>query len=62
MAIKVSATITATDNTDKKLTTNITNINPEATNANIKTFAQMLNQLTTNSYVVTTKTTKEDIY
>ena len=61
--VKVSATITATDYTDgKKISTNISDINPEATNQNIKTFAQMLNSLTTNTYVETTKITKETIY
>lgn len=60
--VKVSATITATDTTGKKLSTNISDINPEATNQNIKTFAQMLNSLTTNNYVETTKITKETIY
>ena len=60
--VKVSATITATDTTGKKFSTNISDINPEATNQIIKTFAQMLNSLTTNTYVETTKITKETIY
>ena len=55
-------TITATDTTGKKITTNVSDINPEATNQNIKSFAQQLNALTTNTYVQTSKTTKEDIY
>lgn len=60
--IKVSATIKATDTTNKNVTTNISDINPEATNQEIKGFAQMLNALTTNVYVETTKITKEVIY
>lgn len=62
MATKVSITITATDTNSSKISTNISDINPEATNQEIKTFAQMLNGLTTNSYVETTKITKETIY
>lgn len=62
MATKVTMTITATDTTGKKITTNVSDINPEATNQNIKSFAQQLNALTTNTYVQTSKTTKEDIY
>ena len=56
MAIKVAATLTATDNTGAKVKTNISNVNPEATNTTVKNFAQMLNSLTTNSYVQTAKT------
>ena len=62
MATKVSITITATDTNSSKISTNISDINPEATNQELKTFAQMLNGLTTNSYVETTKITKETIY
>lgn len=62
MATKVSITITATDTNSSKISTNISDVNPEATNQELKTFAQMLNGLTTNSYVETTKITKETIY
>lgn len=62
MATKVSIQIASTDTADKKITTNITDVNPEATNATLKQFAQQLNALTTNSYTGLTKTTKEDIY
>lgn len=62
MATKVSITITATDTNSSKISTNVSDINPEATNQELKTFAQMLNGLTTNSYVETTKITKETIY
>lgn len=39
--------------TGKKLQKTITDVNPEATSAQLKTFAQKINALTTNSYVQT---------
>lgn len=61
MATSTSLQIVATDNNGKKVTTTVTYVNPEASNEKLKTFAQMLNELTNNIYESTTKITKEDI-
>ena len=45
----------------KKTTTNVSYVNPQATNANLKEFAQMLIALTTDNYVGVTKITKESV-
>lgn len=58
----VKIAISWTDTNSKKGTTNITNINPEASNNDLVDFAQMLNDLTGNTYTGTTKITEEDIY
>lgn len=59
--VKVSIQISSTDTADKKITDKISYVNPEATNAQLSEFAQMLTALTTNSYLATTKITEEAI-
>lgn len=59
--VKVSIQISSTDTSDKKITDKISYVNPEATNAQLAEFAQMLTALTTNSYLATTKITEEAI-
>jgi len=58
---KVSIEIDTTTTYAKKNTTNITYINPQATNEKLRQFAQMLVALTTDSYVGVTKITKESV-
>ena len=48
-------------NGNKKVTKAITNINPEKDNAILKTFAQKVNALTTNSYVDATRVDKMSV-
>lgn len=55
---KTSIIITSTDTTGKTLQKNITDVNPEATNAQLVTFAQGLNALTTNTYNGTSRVNK----
>ena len=59
--VKVSIQISSTDTADTKITDKISYVNPEATNAQLSEFAQMLTALTTNSYLATTKITEEAI-
>lgn len=59
--VKVSIQITQNDATDKKITDKISYVNPEATNEQLKEFAQALVALTENSYTGTTKITEEAI-
>lgn len=47
--------LTSTDANDNEVTKIITDVNPAADGTALKTFAQALNNLTTNSYVGTTK-------
>ena len=61
MSKVISLVIQSTDDSDKKQTNTITNINPEATNEQIKTFAQKIIALTTDSYQGVTKVTKESV-
>lgn len=58
---KVSIQIESKDTNDKKQTDKIPYVNPAATNEQLVTFAQMLNDLTTDRYVGTTKITEEVI-
>jgi len=58
---KISIEIESTTVTGKKNTTNVGYINPTATNEKLLQFAQMLTALTTDSYVQTTKITKESV-
>ena len=58
---KVSIEIDSTSSSGKKNTTTISYINPQAANAKLKEFAQMLIALTTDTYVETTKITKESV-
>lgn len=55
-----SLIISAT-NSGKKVTKAITNINPEKDNAVLKTFAQKVNDLTTNTYVDATRINKQSV-
>lgn len=50
-----------TSGTSKKLSTTISWVSPSATNQQLKDLAQTLNDLTTNTYTVTTKETKEEL-
>lgn len=61
MATKVSLVITAEDPNAKKVTTTITDVNPDATNADLKDFALMINDLTQNTYTTAKKVTTEVI-
>ena len=56
---KISLEISTTTTSGKKNTTNVSYVNPQATNEKLRQFAQMLVALTTDSYVGTTKITKE---
>lgn len=58
---KVSIEIDSTTTSSKKNTTTISYINPQATNAKLKEFAQMLIALTTDTYEGVTKITKESV-
>ena len=53
--------IQSTDSSAKKQTNTVTYINPEATHEQIRTFAQKIIALTTDSYVGVTKVTKESV-
>ena len=57
----ISMVIQSTDTSDKKQTNTVTYINPTATNEQIRTFAQKIIALTTDSYVGVTKVTKEEV-
>lgn len=59
--VSVTLAISATDASGKKKETNITNINPEKSNADLKEFAIKLTALTKNNYAGAQKITKEDI-
>ena len=61
MAKTVTLSINTTDAYGKMRTTNVSNINPQATNANLLQFAQMLVLLTNDTYQSTTKITKESV-
>ena len=58
---KVSIEIDTTTSSGKKNTTNISYVNPQATNEKLRQFAQMLVALTTDTYVGVTKITKESV-
>ena len=55
---KTSAIITSTDLSGKTLQKTLTNVNPEATSEHLATLGQMLNSLTTNTYVQTDRIDK----
>ena len=61
MAKTVTLSINTTDMSDKKQVTNISNVNLQATNANLLQFAQMLVSLTTDTYQSANKITKESV-
>ena len=58
---KISIEIETTSSSGRKNTTNVSYINPQATNDKLKQFAQMLVALTTDTYVGVTKITKESV-
>lgn len=58
---KVSIEIDTKNSSGKKNTTNISYVNPQATNEKLRQFAQMLVALTTDTYVGVTKITKESV-
>ena len=58
---KISLEISTTTTSGRKNTTNVSYVNPQATNEKLRQFAQMLVALTTDSYVGTTKITKESV-
>lgn len=58
---KVSISIESLDSANKKVTDKIAYVNPQATNEQLVQFAQMLNDMTTDDYVSTTKITEEVI-
>ena len=58
---KISIEIDSTTAASKKNTTTISYINPQASNAKLKEFAQMLIALTTDTYEGVTKITKESV-
>lgn len=59
--VKVSIQITSTDPNEKKVTDKIAYVNPQATNEQLVEFAQMLLNLSNNTYMATTKITEEAI-
>ena len=58
---KISLEIETVSSSGKKNTTTISYVNPQATNAKLLEFAQMLIDLTTDTYGETTKITKESV-
>lgn len=58
---KISIEIESTTAASKKNTTTISYISPQAANAKLKEFAQMLIALTTDTYEGVTKITKESV-
>lgn len=61
MATKVKAEVNYTSTLGKAGKFTIGYINPDATNAKIKTLAQQLNALSTNTFSSVTKITETDI-
>jgi len=57
----ISISISTIDQNEKKQTTNVNYINPQATNEKLREFAIMLTALTTEIYNSTTKITKESV-
>lgn len=55
---KTSVILTARDESGKDLQKSLTDINPDATNAQLMTFAQKLNSMTKNTYISTTRVDK----
>ena len=61
MAKVVTISIVTVNSSDKKQTTNVSYINPEATNENLREFASKLIALTDDTYLSMTKITKESV-
>ena len=58
---KISLEISTTTTSGRKNTTNVSYINPQATNEKLRQFAQMLVALMTDTYGGLTKITKESV-
>ena len=58
---KISLEISTTTTSGRKNTTNVSYINPQATNEKLRQFAQMVVALTTDTYGGLTKITKESV-
>ena len=56
--MQVDIIITAKSTSDKKVTTTISYVRPEASNTALNQMAQAMNALTTNTYVKATKETE----
>ena len=61
MAKTVTLSIQTNDQLARKQVTNVSNVNPQATNAKLLEFAYMLVGLTTDTYAKSTKITKESV-
>lgn len=62
MPTKTTITINALDANDKKVTNNITYVNPDITDANAIILAQKISSLTTDTYVSTERTDTRTLY
>ena len=56
-----SLIIESTSTTGKKIRKAITDVNPNVSNANLKTFGQMANALTTNTYGSSARVDKDEL-
>jgi len=56
--VQVDIIITATNTSNKKVTTTISYVRPEASNTALNQMAQAMNALTTNTFVKATKETE----
>lgn len=59
--VETSLQINSSDTENKKVSTTVSYVNPEVTNATLKSFAQMLNGLTKNVFLTAVKVTKEGL-
>ena len=59
--MQTNLSITALDSTGKKITTNITYVNNNATNQQLAELASKLNNFTNNTYATAYKETKEEL-
>lgn len=59
--VKVSIQVTTQDTNGKKQSDKIAYVNPEATDEQLTTFAEKLTELTSSTYIGTTKITEEAI-
>lgn len=57
----ISISITSSDTNGKKQTTNVSYINSETPNAKLREFAEKLIALTGDTYISTTKITKDEV-
>ena len=59
--MQVNVIIKSTDTTDKKISTTITYVNPQAPNNKLLQLAQALNAFTTNTFTEATREVKGDV-